>query len=111
MKKHCSILATIVIILFSVEVRAGAGWTDIVPVAELVPTTRHYYEVRLAVTENPSGCREKNWFYQDYQSPGSEQMFAILLEGITSDIRLRVYVTGVCNLNGYSEFSAISVAR
>jgi hypothetical protein len=36
-------------------------------------------------------------------------MFDILLEGIKSGIRMRVYVTGVCNLNGYSEFSAVSV--
>ena len=111
MKKYCSVLAAIGIVLFSVEVRAGAGWTDIVPVAELLPTARHYYEVRLAVRDNPSGCREKNWFYQNYQALGSRQMFDILLEGITSDIRLKVYVTGVCNLNGYSEFSAISVTR
>ena len=111
MKKRCSILAAIGFILFTAEVRAGAGWTNVVPVAELLPTSRHYYEVRLPVTDNPSGCREKNWFYQNYQSPGSRQMFAILLKGITSDIRLKVYVTGVCNLNGYAEFSAISVTR
>jgi len=36
-------------------------------------------------------------------------MFDILLEGIKSGLRMRVYVTGVCNLSGYSEFSAISV--
>ena len=111
MKNFRSILTAIVIVLCPLEVRAGAGWTDVVPVAELLPTARHYYEVRLPVTENPSGCREKNWFYQNYQALGSEQMFAILLEGITSDIRLKVYVTGVCNLNGYAEFSAISVSR
>lgn len=111
MKQYRSLLTAIGIILCSPQVHAGAGWTDTVPVAELLPTARHYYEVRLPVTENPSGCREKNWFYQNYQALGSEQMFAVLLEGITSDIRLKVYVTGVCNLNGYAEFSAISVIR
>ena len=90
---------------------ASAGWTDYVRVSELVPTTKHYYEVRLPVRENPSGCREKNWFYQNYESPGADQMFEVLLESLSSDIRLRLYVTGVCNLNGYAEFSAISVVR
>lgn len=90
---------------------AASGWTDYVRVAELVPTSKHYYELRLQVSDNPSGCREKQWFYQNYDSPGAEQMFEVLLESLTSDIRLRVYVTGVCNINGYSEFSSISVTR
>ncbi len=90
---------------------ANSGWTDYVRIAELVPTSKHYYEVRLPVTDNPSGCREKNWFYQNYDSPGSAQMFDVLLESLTTDIRLRVYVTGVCNLNGYAEFSSIGVIR
>lgn len=91
--------------------RAGAGWTDFVRVAELVPTSKHYYEVRLPVADNPSGCREKTWFYQNYESPGADQMFDVLLEGLTTNIQLRVYVTGVCNFNGYAEFSSISVIR
>jgi hypothetical protein len=90
---------------------ASAGWTDFVRVAELVPTSKHYYEVRLPVADNPSGCREKTWFYQNYDSPGAGQMFEVLLESLTSDIRLRVYVTGVCNLGGYAEFSSVSVTR
>jgi len=90
---------------------ASAGWTDFVRVAELVPTSKHYYEVRLPVGNNPSGCREKTWFYQNYDSPGAEQMFDVLLESLISDIRLRVYVTGVCNLGGYAEFSSISITR
>lgn len=111
MGKVTCILATIGSVLFSLDVQARAGWTDAVRVAELVPTSRHYYEVRLPVTENPSGCRKDNWFYQNYDATGSEQMFAILLEGVTSEIRLRVYVTGLCNINGYAEFSSVSVIR
>lgn len=99
------------LILFSHLAYAGAGWTDFVKVAELVPTSRHYYEVRLEVRENPSGCREKAWFYQNYESRGSDEMFRTLLEGIKEEIQLRVYVTGVCNINGYSEISAVSVIR
>ncbi|MBT8434327.1 MAG: hypothetical protein KJN95_06685 [Gammaproteobacteria bacterium] len=98
-------------IFFSQLAYAGAGWTDFVKVAELVPTNRHYYEVRLQVKKNPSGCKEKAWFYQNYESRGADKMFGILLEGIKDEIQLRVYVTGVCNINGYSEFSSVSVIR
>ncbi len=90
--------------------RASAGWTDDVKVVELIPTGRHYYEIQLKVTKNPSGCRKKNWFYIDYQTRGADEMFDLFIEGIQSSLRLRVYVTGVCNLNGYSEISAVSAS-
>lgn len=106
-----SVCLLIVACLLPPAALASSGWTDSVRVAELVPTSKHYYELRLQVADNPSGCREKYWFYQNYDSPGAEQMFDVLLQSLTADIRLRVYVTGVCNLNGYAEFSSISVTR
>ena len=98
-------------VIYANNAYASSGWTDYVHVAELVPTARHYYEVRLPVKDNPSGCREENWFYLNYDAPGSKQMFAVFLEAIQSDIRLRVYVSGVCNLNGYAEITSINVTR
>lgn len=109
MKSKTSIILLIVATLFSQLAIAGAGWTDYVTVAELIPTSRHYYEFRLPVKKNPSDCKEGNWFYQNYESRGSDQMFNTLLEGIKSGLRLRVYVTGICNLHGYSEISSIGV--
>ena len=104
---------TLVSLFFALPmgVQAKAGWTDYVSVAELIPTSKHYYEVRLQVSENPSGCREDNWFYQNYDSFGSEQMFTVLLESIKSGIPVRVYVTGNCNLHGYAEFTSVGVTR
>lgn len=90
---------------------ARAGWTDYASAAELIPTSKHYYELRIAVTENPSGCREEEWFYQNYEAFGSEQMFTVLLESIKSGIPVRLYVTGNCNLQGYAEFSSVGIAR
>jgi len=87
--------------------RADAGWTEYARVIELVPTTRHYYEVQLAVKRNQSGCRDDNWFYLNYDLPGSDKMFDLFLESVKNSLRLRVYVTGVCNLKGYSEISAV----
>ncbi len=111
MKLDISIVIGTSALLFSNFTQASAGWTDFVTVAELVPTARHYYELRLPVNENPSGCKNKTWFYQNYGSRGSDKMYETLLEGIKSGLRSRVYVTGMCNIHGYSEFSAVSVIR
>lgn len=90
--------------------RAAAGWTGYASVIELIPTGRHYYEVKLKVSDNPSGCREKNWFYLNYDAPGADKMFELFVDNIQSTLRLRVYVTGVCNINSYSEISAVSAS-
>ncbi len=109
MKREASIVIGIIAILFSHLAHSSAGWTDYVTVAELIPTGHHYYIFRLPVKKNPSGCKEENWFYQNYGSRGSDKMFDTLLEGIKSNLRLRVYVTGVCNIDGYSEISSIGI--
>jgi len=98
-------------LLYSNFVQASAGWTDFVTVEELIPTSRHYYELKLSVKDNPSGCKNKTWFYQNYGSRGSDKMFDTLLEGMKSGFRLRVYVTGICNINDYSEFSSVNIIR
>ncbi len=111
LKTQAAIILAIYTLLFAHFARASAGWTDYVSVAELVPTGRHYYEVRLPVKKNPSGCDDETWFYRDYSSRGSDKMFDVLFEGIISGVKVRVYVTGICNLEGYSEISAVSVIR
>ena len=109
MRRIISIALATCTLTLSSHVGAGTGWTDYVTVAELVPTNRHYYTVRLPVKENPSGCKIKTWFYQDYGLPGSVEMFQVLLEGVKSGIQIRLYVTGKCNIDGYAEISAVSV--
>jgi len=109
MKTISLIVFGAVTLIHSSFAQANPGWTDFVTVAELVPTARHYYEVSLPVRKNPSGCKNKMWFYQDYVAPGEDKMFNTLLEAVKSGNRVRVYVTGVCNLDGYSEFSAVSI--
>ena len=89
---------------------AEAGWTDEVSVIELIPTGKHYFELRLAGKKNPSGCREKNWFYINYEARGADKMYDLFVDNIKTELRLRVYVTGVCNLSGYSEISSVSVS-
>ena len=98
-------------LLSASSVHATSGWTDFTTVAELVPSTLHYYEARIPVKENPSGCKEKTWFYQDYAAPGSDKIFQVLLESIKSGKQVRIFVSGRCNLNGYSEISSVSIIQ
>lgn len=97
------------ILFFPSLAKAEAGWTDYSSIEELVPTSRQYYEVKLAVKKNPSGCTDKTWFYQDYNLKESDKMFKTLLEGLKSGNHVRVYATGKCNVNGYSEFNAVGI--
>ena len=109
MKRAIPILIGLSALTISLAAQAGAGWTDYVAVAELVPTAHHYYAVKLPVKENPSGCKNKVWFYQDYGTYGSDTMYKTLLEAVKSKLKVRVYVTGICNLHGYSEISSLGV--
>jgi hypothetical protein len=88
---------------------AEAGWTDYALVTELTPTIHQRYEVTIAVQQNPSGCREKQVFFQDYSAKGSEQMYLALLESVSSGKRVRVFVTGECGVSGYSRISAVGI--
>lgn len=90
---------------------AGAGWTDYANVSELNPKDLHYYSVRIDVKENPSRCDASVWFYQDYDRRGADKMFDVLLEALVSGLKVRVYVTGKCNLQDQSEISSVSIAR
>ena len=108
--RYVALLIVILAQLVSPLARASADWTDYVKVIELIPTGRHYYEVQLDIEENPSGCREKDWFYLNYEARGANKIFDLFVDNIKSELRLRVYVTGVCNLKGYSEISAVSVS-
>jgi hypothetical protein len=89
---------------------AGAGWTSYGRVTELQPTTAGRFLVRLDGASNPSGCRDESWFYRDYAGVGVELMFHALLGAATSNLTVRVYVTGRCDLNGYSEISSAGIA-
>jgi hypothetical protein len=88
---------------------AESGWTDTGTVMELRATGKHYYVVQLNVKKNPSGCDSERWFYQDYGLPGADKMFLTLLEAVKAGMAVRVYVTGRCNLDSYSEFSSVGV--
>ena len=103
-------LVILLVMLPVSALHARAGWTDYARVSELIATSRHYYEVSLPVS-SPSGCREDHWYYIHYDAAGSQQMFAILLDALKSKLGVRIYVTGICNVNGYAEISAVGLRR
>ena len=105
--RYIPVLCAICTLLIPALSQAAAGWTGDVKVRELIPTNRHYYEIRLEVRDNPSGCREKNLFYLNYEARGADKIFDLFVDNIKSELRLQVYVTGVCNTNGYSEISSV----
>jgi hypothetical protein len=86
-----------------------SGWTDAATVVELTPTIHKRFHVRLNVSENPSGCKDKEMFYQDYLTTGAQFMFRTLLEAVASGKQVQVHVTGNCELNGYAEISAVTI--
>ena len=104
-----ALLGTIGLVAWAPEAMAEAGWTDYALVTELTPTIHQRYEVTIAVQQNPSGCREKQVFFQDYSAIGSQQMYLALLESVSSGKRVRVFVTGECGVSGYSRISSVSL--
>jgi hypothetical protein len=110
MMRYMTIASGICALLFSIPAAADAGWTDDVEVVELIPTGRHYFELRLAGKNNPSGCREKDRYYINYDAPGADRMFDLFVDSFKTELRLKVYVTGICNFNGYAEISSVSAS-
>ncbi len=108
-RRRSVIVFLLAALLTSPAALAGAGWTDYTRLTELVASSKHYYSFRLNLTDNPSGCREDAWFYQDYSAAGSDKIFDALLEALKSGIRVRVYVTGACNIDGYAEISSLGI--
>lgn len=106
LRRYASLAA---LLLIPASAFAVAGWTDYVPVTELTPTTSGRFLVKLNNSKNPSGCKNETMFYQDYNVSGSNYMFRVLLEAVASGKMIRVYVTGRCELDGYSEISSVGI--
>jgi hypothetical protein len=102
-------LLLMVLTLLSYSASATSGWTTYGRVIELVPTIHHRFKVNLDVKGNNSACKEKQWFYQDYNVNGSREMYLALLEAVSSNKSIRVYVTGRCDINEYSEISELGI--
>lgn len=108
-KVKCIMLAACLSLSFSSQASGGSGWTSYGSVIELNPTIFKRFLVRIDVASNPSKCKHKKWFYHYYSGAGSEYMFDTLLGAVTAGKNVRVYVTGICDLEGYNEISSVSI--
>lgn len=88
---------------------AEAGWTSFGRIEELSTDYLGRILVRIEVEENPSGCKDKTWFYRDLIT-GSDFMFKLLVEAASRHTPVRLYVTGLCDLNRYSQISKVRIA-
>jgi hypothetical protein len=99
----------ITLLILPLSVFASAGWSEYSHIEELTPTSHGRFLVKLKDAKNPSGCKQEDMYYLNYDFSGSEQMFRTLLEAVSSDKMVRVYATGRCELNGYSEISSVTI--
>ena len=107
--KPVGLVFAAVLPLLPLVAAAGSGWTAYASVVELKPSRHGRFVVTLRVDDNPSGCRDKTTFYQDYGFPGSARIFDTLLLAVERGNQVRVLVTGVCDINGYSEIAAVGI--
>ena len=104
------LLTTIGLLLLTPKLLlADAGWTDAASVIELTPGSHGRYLVKLDLSNNHSGCKDKQIFYQDYTDSVAPLIYNTLLQAITHNKKVRMYVTGKCELSGYSEINAASI--
>jgi len=108
-KRVAALVVSAPLLLAPPLLMAGSGWTKYATVMELTPTGQMRYIVKLDLNGNPSGCKVGNTFYQDYGAIGADKMFRVLLEALNTGKRVRLFVSGTCELNGYAEFSSVSI--
>jgi hypothetical protein len=108
--RHSVLLALMLLSVTGLAMAGTAGWSEYGRVLALQATTHGRFLVRLALPANPSGCKDKEWFYRDYGGEGPEYMYQALLTALTMDKPVQVYVTGVCDLNGYAEIATVRIA-
>ena len=88
---------------------AVSGWTDYVYIEKLTQSSHGRFLVKLKVSKNPTRCKNKEMFYRAYRMPGAQHMYVKLENAMESGKKVRVHVTGRCELNGYSEISSVTI--
>lgn len=99
-----------VITCLAANVWAGeAGWTEPAVISALEANQQGRFTLRLNIKKNVSGCRSIDTFYADYGREGSELMYKTALDALQNQLRVQVYATGGCDLNGYSAISSVRI--
>ena len=88
---------------------ADSGWSNYTSISEITASNRDYYTIQLSSPTGTKNCKNKDTVYLEYDAKGSQAMFQILLNALISKNEVRVYLTGRCELHGYSEISSASI--
>jgi hypothetical protein len=100
----------LVSVVLTTNVWAGeAGWTEPVAIKSLEASQQGRFVLRLHLSKSISGCRSADSFYADYGRDGSELMYTTALEALRNHLKVQVYVTGGCDLDGYSAISSVRI--
>jgi len=97
-------------VVASAAASADSGWTAPGRIVGLTVETPARFELGLDVESNPSRCRDAQHFYRGTLDAASSRMFDLLLAAYRDGRPVRVYVTGVCDINGFAEISKVGVA-
>lgn len=110
MRKTIALTFFVGFLAFPFSVRAEAGWSEYSSIVELTAdTVQQRFLLELKSPNSPSGCRNEKVFYQDYATKGVDQMYRMLLEAVAADKAVKVFVSGGCELKGYSEIISVSI--
>lgn len=97
-------------VVLATQVWAGeAGWSQPATIKSLEASQQGRFILRLHLGKSVSGCRSADGFYADYGRDGSELMYETALEAMRNQFKIQVYVTGGCDLDGYSAISSVRI--
>lgn len=98
-----------VLLLQQSAARAEAGWTEPAHILSLETNIFGRTLVELDLKKNPSGCKKDALFYRETTGSSSTNMLSVLVEAAANRLPVKLYVTGLCHVKGYAEFSAVSL--
>lgn len=95
--------------LFSGVVMAESGWTSSTQIKEITATTAGKFIIHANPEKNPTDCKDEEMFFLNYGLPGSDKVYKLLLDAAVSQLNVKLYITGRCELFGMSELSKASI--
>ena len=109
MLKQFSSIVFFIVLLASNPISAESGWTSTTQVIEITATTAGKFIIHATPEKNPTDCKDKERFFLDYSLPGANKIYLLLLDAAVSQLPVKLYITGRCELFGMSELSKASI--
>ncbi len=83
---------------------ANSGWTGYGQILSLESNDLGQVLVQVNVSSNPSHCKSKQWFHTR-----NKQHYQLLRDAAANDKQVKLKVTGLCHLKGYSQISSVAM--